>query len=307
MASRPPGAEWWVLRTVPVVSSPTPAVGPGAQDADSTARLLDIRAADRLRPGPEPSAVPASLDLRNEDCLVYLASLSGESVDLVIADPPYAIGFDGGKGWDRQWKTEADYLSWYRAWTEQCVRVLRPGGMLVVWGTLKTDTFLRYKLDVLNAMPAMVGQNEIIWSYNWGGRSKKNFARKHEYAWCYSKGRAFLFNGDDVRVPRKVTKNLRTGAAYTDGTIPTMVWEQNNHTTSKDFCGWHPTTKNIDILGRIVKAYSRAGGLVCDPFSGSGSTAIAALRAGRRFTGTELDPEFFARSLRRIAEATSTE
>jgi len=187
------------------------------------------------------------------------------------------------------------------------VRVLRPGGMLVVWGTLKTDTFLRYKLDVLNVMPGMVGQNEIIWSYNWGGRSKKNFARKHEYAWCYSKGRAFLFNGDDVRVPRKVTKNLRTGAAYTDGTIPTMVWEQNNHTTSKDFCGWHPTTKNIDILGRIVKAYSRAGGLVCDPFSGSGSTAIAALRAGRRFTGTELDPEFFARSLQRIAEATSTE
>jgi len=248
-----------------------------------------------------------TLDLRNDDALVYLASLDGESVDLVIADPPYAIGFDGGKGWDRQWKTEADYLSWCRAWTEQCVRVLRPGGMLVVWGTLKTDTFLRYKLDVLNVMPAMVGQNEIIWSYNWGGRSKKNFARKHEYAWCYSKGRAFLFNGDDVRVPRKVTKNLRTGAAYTDGTIPTMVWEQNNHTTSKDFCGWHPTTKNIDILGRIVKAYSRAGGLVCDPFSGSGSTAIAALRAGRRFTGTELDPEFFARSLQRIAEATSTE
>jgi len=248
-----------------------------------------------------------SLDLRNDDALVYLRTLSGESVDLVIADPPYAIGFDAGRGWDRQWKTEANYLSWCRSWTAECVRVLRPGAMLVVWGTLKTDTFLRYKLDVLNAMPSMVGQNEIIWSYNWGGRSKKNFARKHEYAWCYSKGRQFLFNGDDVRVPRKVTKNLRTGQAYTNGTIPTMVWEQNNHTTSKDFCGWHPTTKNIDILVRIAKAYARPGGLVCDPFSGSGSTAIAALRAGRRFTGTELDTEFFTRSLQRIADATTAQ
>lgn len=63
-------------------------------------------------------------------------------------------------------------------------------------GTLKTDTFLRYKLDALNSFPELTAQTEIIWSYNWGGRSKKNFARKHEYAWCYSKGKDFLFNGD---------------------------------------------------------------------------------------------------------------
>lgn len=246
-----------------------------------------------------------SLDLRNGDVLAYLATLEDDSVDLVIADPPYAIKFDGGKGWDRQWSSEADYLAWCAAWTAECVRVLRPGRMLIVWGTLKTDTFLRYKLDVLNAQPSLVAQNEIVWSYNWGGRSKKNFARKHEYAWCYSKGRDFLFNADDVRVERKVTTNLRTGEAYTAGTIPTLVWTQNNHTTSKEHCGWHPTTKNLLVLERMVRAYSQPGDLVCDPFSGSGSTAIAALRCGRDFTGTEIDADYWKRSLARIEELTA--
>ena len=50
------------------------------------------------------------IDLRQGDCVEYLESLPAESVDLIVADPPYAIGFDGGRGWDRQWASEADYL-----------------------------------------------------------------------------------------------------------------------------------------------------------------------------------------------------
>ena len=94
-------------------------------------------------------------------------------MDLVLTDPPYFIGFDGGKGWDSKWKTEKEYLDWCKEWTTECVRVLKDNRMLIVWGTLKTDTFLRYKLDILNSFDNMVGQNEIIWSYNWGGRKNK--------------------------------------------------------------------------------------------------------------------------------------
>ena len=194
------------------------------------------------------------------------------------------------------------YLEWCATWTAQCVRVLRPERMLVVWGTLKTDTFLRYKLDVLNSQPELTGQNEIIWSYNWGGRSSRNFARKHEYAWCYSKGPAFLFNADDVRVARKVTTNLRTGEPYTRGTIPTMVWEFNNHTTSREHCGWHPTTKNLAVMERIIRAYTNPGDVVCDPFAGSASTAIAAARAGRDFTGVELDRYYWDLARQRVLD-----
>jgi len=68
-----------------------------------------------------------NVDLRNIDCVEYLQSLPDNSVDLIIADPPYFIGFDGGRGWDKQWKSEDDYLAWCATWTKECVRVLRPG------------------------------------------------------------------------------------------------------------------------------------------------------------------------------------
>ena len=240
--------------------------------------------------------------IQNKDCLEYLMSLEDNSVDLVLTDPPYFIGFDGGKGWDSQWDSEAQYLSWCEKWTVECIRVFKPNRMLIVWGTLKTNTFLKYKL-LFDAYTDVVGQNEIIWSYNWGGRSKDNFARKHEYAWCFSKGKEFLFNDDDIRVERKVKKNLRTGQDYAQGTIPTCIWEKNNHTTSKEFCGWHPTTKNLEVLERMIRAYTNPGDTVLDIFIGSGSTAIAADRCGRKYIGCERDEEYYTKSLARIRES----
>ena len=237
--------------------------------------------------------------ITNKDCLKYLKTIPDNSVDLVLTDPPYFIGFDGGKGWDSKWKTDREYIQWCIKWTKECIRVLKDERMFVVWGTLKTESFLLYKL-ALNRIDGIYPQNEIIWSYNWGGRASNNFARKHEYAWCYSTGKEFLFNGDDVRIDRKVKNNLRNGKNYTKGTIPTCVWEKNNHTTSKDFCGWHPTTKNIDILERIIRAYSNENDLVLDCFVGSGSTAIACKLSNRDYIGSELDQDYIKKARARI-------
>ena len=237
--------------------------------------------------------------ITKKDCLQYLKTVEDNSIDLVITDPPYFIGFDGGEGWDKQWKDEREYLKWCSLWTKELVRVLKPNRMMIVWGTLKTDTFLMYKL-MLSLFDELRSQNEIVWSYNWGGRSKNNFARKHEYAWCYSKGKDFLFNDKDIRVERKVKKNLRTGKEHKEGTIPTCIWEKNNHTTSKDFIGWHPTTKNLDILDRIIKAYTNENDTVLDIFMGSGSTAISCLRTNRKYLGCELDKEYYDKIKERI-------
>ena len=252
--------------------------------------------------------------ISNKDCLEYLKTIRDNSVDLVLTDPPYNIGFDGGKGWDSYWKHDREYVRWCMEWTKECIRVLKKNRMFVVWGTLKTEGFLLYKI-ALNHTKGIYPQNEIIWSYNWGGRGKDNFARKHEYAWCFSTGKKFLFNGDDVRVERKVSKNLRTGKDYTQGTIPTCVWckqpfenlhvptcvmEKNNHTTSKDYCGWHPTTKNIEILERIIRAYSNENDLILDPFMGSGSTAIACKLSNRDYIGCELDKVYIRKARERI-------
>ena len=237
--------------------------------------------------------------ITKKDCLKYLETIPDNSIDLIITDPPYFIGFDGGEGWDSQWKTERDYLKWCNHWTNHLVRVLKPNRMMIVWGTLKTDTFLKYKL-MLSLFDQLRPQNEIVWSYNWGGRSKNNFARKHEYAWCYSKGDEFLFNDSDIRVERKVKKNLRTGKDYTQGTIPTCVWEKNNHTTSKDHCGWHPTTKNLEILQRMIKAYSNENDTILDIFMGSGSTAIACKLTNRNYIGCELNNNYIKLMRERI-------
>ena len=242
------------------------------------------------------------MTLSNQDCLEYIKSIPDNSVDLVLTDPPYFIGFDGGKGWDSQWGSEIEYLEWCDKWTEECVRVLKPERMLVVFGTLKTETFLLYKLRTTDHNSVLTPQNEIVWSYNWGGRGKNNFARKHEYAWCWSKGKQFLFNADDIRVERKVSKNLRTGKAYEKGTIPTCVWEKNNHTTSKEYVNWHPTQKPLMILERIIKAYTNPGDTVLDIFSGSGSTMIAAAQSDRNFLGCELDKSYYDKSLERYRD-----
>jgi site-specific DNA-methyltransferase (adenine-specific) len=105
-----------------------------------------------------------------------------------------------------------------------------------------------------------------------------------------------------VEVPRKVTKNFRTGEDFGRGKVPTDVWQQNNHTTSREYCGWHPTQKPVALLERMVLAHTAPGDLVLDPFSGSGSTAIAALKNGRRFVGSEKDPNYFNKSLERIKD-----
>ena len=218
------------------------------------------------------------------DCLAYLDTLDDNSVDLVIADPPY---FEvASEDWDHQWASESEYLHWCQLWSLQCCRVLKPNRCYYVWGTTKSDTFLRYKLDVINRIPEMVYQNWIVWAYDWGGRTKKTWPRKHEDLLMYSKGPEFPFYTDVIRVPYKVKKNVRRGVEQNPlGKVPTDVWTKNNHTTSHEYVDWHPTQKPLELLERIIKAHTRPGDTVLDIFSGSGSTAIACDNTSREFKG----------------------
>ena len=240
------------------------------------------------------------MHLHNEDCLDYLQSLASESVDMVLTDPPY---FKIVKNdWDNQWKTEQEYLNWCLKWTRECIRVLKPGGSMIVWGTDKTDTYLNYRILVNGMKPGLTHHYQGVWSYEWGAKSKKNITTKHELWNHWTKGKPFTFNGDDIRIPYKMQNNTYRGknTNHPLGKIPTSVWEKNNITTSKEHCGWHPTTKNLFILDRMIRAYTNPGEVVLDIFSGSGSTAIACERAGRRFWGCEKDEDYYNKSLERI-------
>jgi len=279
--------------------------------------------------------------LKHEDCLTFLKSLPANSVDMVAADPPYCSVIKDK--WDNQWNNEEQYLDWCREWTEECFRVLKPGKCFYVWGTTKFDTFLRYKLDVLNKIQGANYQNWIIWHYDWGGRTKKNFARKHEDLLMYSKGKEFDFYPDNILVERAVKSNMaitrkvnlikkyfseglttdkdwnswetyrfdkkdfngliceldtlkNKDLKFKKGKIPTDVWMKNNHTTSKEYAGWHPTQKPLEIMDRIIKANTQPGDVVLDCFAGSGSTMISALRTGRKFIGCEFDESYIEKT-----------
>ena len=113
----------------------------------------------------------------------------------------------------------------------------------------------------------------------------------------------FLFNAKDaVRVERKLQKvNIRTGKALTQRELFPHVYGRRITTpTSKDYCGWHPTTKNLEIMERIIRAYTLEGDTVLDIFMGSGSTAIAAKRAGRKYIGCERDSEYYDKLQQRL-------
>jgi DNA modification methylase len=282
--------------------------------------------------------------LKHEDCIVFLKGLPDNSIDLVAADPPYCSVIKDK--WDNQWKNEEEYLDWCREWTEECFRVLKPGKCFYVWGTTKFDTFLRYKLDVLNKVSGANYQNWIIWHYDWGGRTKKNFARKHEDLLMYSKGEEFDFYPDNILVERAVKSNMaitrkmnlikkhfseglvtdkdwsswetyrfdkkgfeelisefealkKKDLKFKKGKIPTDVWMKNNHTTSKEYAGWHPTQKPLEIMDRIIKANTQPGDVVLDCFAGSGSTMISALRTGRKFVGCEFDESYIEKTWER--------
>tara|TARA_B100000900_G_scaffold416204_1_gene450026 strand:- start:1921 stop:2688 length:768 start_codon:yes stop_codon:yes gene_type:complete len=239
--------------------------------------------------------------LHNVDCLELLADIKDNTIDHINCDPPYNIGYDGGDDWDT-FPTEADYLAWCKQWIGECARVLKPERMMCIWGTQKSDTFFRLKLDVLNDIEALNAQSAIHWSYNWGGRPRNNFAHKFETAWCYSKGKTFYFDRTDVEVPRKMPINVRTGEPYTNGTIPTTIWEGNIATVSKEAkeSKFHPTVKPQFVLQRMIQAYTKADDTVLDLFSGSGSTAIACLETGRNFIGCERNVEYFKKSKDRI-------
>ena len=243
------------------------------------------------------------MDLRKCDCFELLSSMDDNSVDLIVVDPPY--GRIIKEIWDNQWNNEAHYLDWCQDWTTEAFRVLKPGRCFYVWGTTKSDTFLKYKLQVLNQIPDAVYQNWIIWGYDWGGRTKKKFPRKHEDLLMYSKGMEFPFHADEVRVPYKMKKNIRQGAHNNPlGKVPTDVWVKNNHTASKEYVGWHSTQKPISLIERIVRAHTNEGDIVLDFFAGSGATAIAALRNGRKFVGCEIDFDYYTKSLDHVKKLT---
>jgi len=146
--------------------------------------------------------------------------------------------------------------------------------------------------------------NEIIWSYDYGGRGKRRWPAKHDTILWYAKNpRRYTFHYDAIdRIPYMAPK-LVSAEKAARGKTPTDVWWQTIVPTAGKERTGYPTQKPLKILERIVRVHTDPGELVLDFFAGSGTTGEAAARLDRRFLLVDRNPDAIAVMRERLAFA----
>ena len=169
--------------------------------------------------------------------------------------------------------------------------LLAEDGSIYVHCDGRLNSYMRVILDEIFGRERFT--NEIIWSYDWGGRGEKEFAAKHDTILVYKKSENRFFDGFAVAVPYKTQiegrKNpLVSKEKFDRGKIPTDVWDISVvHAVGLERIGY-PTQKPEELLERIIKSSCPPEGLVADFFCGSGTTMAVAEKLGRKWIASDL-------------------
>ena len=205
-------------------------------------------------------------------------------------------------------------------------RVLKRSGTFYLHCDPTSSHYLKLILDAIFCSGGEGDfRNEIIWAYESGGRSKRDFASKHDVIFRYSKSKQWMFNADEVLLSRADTRknHMKKGVDpdgrvfssiksagkiykyYDDeGVIPSDVWTEFSHLQQKDpeRLGY-PTQKPEALLERIVKASSKIGDVVLDAYCGCGTTVAVAQKLQREWIGIDITYQSIALILRRLEKA----
>jgi len=144
-------------------------------------------------------------------------------------------------------------------------------------------------------------RNWIIWHYTFGPHQEKKFGRDKTHLLYFTKHKSnFTFNADAIRVPSLRQTKYQDKRANPKGRVPGDVWEFPRICgTFKKRTG-HPAQMPEEITDRIVLACSNPGDLVLDPFAGSGSSIVSAVKHGRRAIGIELSENYAEAARKRV-------
>lgn len=220
------------------------------------------------------------------DNLDVLKSLPDNFVNLIYIDPPFNTGNtqarETGAGiisYRDNFKSLVDFLE---PRLKEAYRVLSESGSFYFHIDYREVHYCKLLLDYIFGKENFL--NEIIWSYDYGGRSKRRWAAKHDNILFYVKDRTnYCFNYDEIdRIPYMAPglvgeEKTKAGKRVTDTWWHTIV-----PTRSKEKTGY-PTQKPLGIVDRMVKVSSNVGDLVLDFFAGSGTTGESCRRLGRKF------------------------
>ena len=242
------------------------------------------------------------------DCIEILNKATPESVDMIFADPPYLLSNGGitcqsgkvvsvNKGkWDKSKGIDKDF-EFHTKWINACRRVLKPNGTIWISGTYHSiyacgfvlqKTGFKILNDICwfkpNASPNMscryftASHETLLWA-------KKDNNTKHKFNYDIMKNSDW---GEDfIKKPKKQMRS---------------VWAIGTPKNYEKELGKHPTQKPLELLRRIILASTNKGDLILDPFTGSSTTGIMALKLGRKFIGIDLEKEYLDLSIKRFEQ-----
>ena len=253
----------------------------------------------------------AGASIYKGDCLGLLETLPEDCGSLIVSSPPYCMG----KEYESETRDLDQFVQQHRKILPLAVRALKPGGSLCWQVGYHIDRGVCTPLDylVLREMenhPAMVLRNRIAWTFGHGLHATTRFSGRHETILWFTKGRDYHFDLDAVRVSQKYpgkrsSRGERKGepSGNPRGKNPSDVWEMPNVNANHVEKTEHPCQFPIGLVQRLVRALTKPGDLVIDPFCGSGSSGAAAVLEGRRFLGAELEPDYVDIAAERLRQA----
>lgn len=228
------------------------------------------------------------------DCMKFLKTIPNNTLQLIITSPPYNIG----KEYEQR-STLESYLDQQSTVISECVRCLSPNGS-ICWqvgnyvdnGTIVPLDAVLYPVFINSGLKM---RNRIIWHFEHGLHCSRRFSGRHETIIWFTKSDDYIFNLDPIRVPQKYPEkkhfkgpNAGKFSCNPLGKNPGDVWiipnVKSNHIEKTE----HPCQFPVELIERFVLSMTNEGDWVFDPFLGTGTSIIAAIRHGRRGAGAEL-------------------
>jgi len=235
--------------------------------------------------------------LYNNDCLAVMKKQDADSIDLILADPPYGVDFKNDV-----YNDSADYIEQLiPVWYKEMYRILKDDCYVILYVGLRN---LNVWID--EALKAGFTFKNIVATrcFNNGSPTpKNNFGFQFQPILVLSKGKGKDFNEVDF-IPTSEgwfkDKRNKNPKPYTYAYPNWIKTEWGFATAKRASKNLHPNEKNTTLLKFFVEVLSNEGDTVLDPFMGCGSTGVAALEAKRDFIGIELDDEYFVKAKARL-------
>lgn len=237
-----------------------------------------------------------------------LKLLPEDSVDIVIADPPYNLTKEfNGNLFSK--KTTAEYEEYTRRWLSLIHPLIKENGSIYVCCDWETSLIVGRVLGEY-----FVVRNRITWQREKGRGASANWKNGMEDIWFATKSNNYTFNLDSVKIRKKVIAPYRVNGAPKDwdetdngnyrNTCPSNFWDDITipfWSMSENTA--HPTQKSEKLIAKIILASSNEGDVVLDPFLGSGTTSVVAKKLNRRYIGIEQNEQYCAWAEKRLEMA----